>query len=512
MNPATEIPIEVIWSPLPGSQAMALDSRCHHTLFCGTRGGGKTETQLMRFRKNVGKGYGAFWRGIIFDREYKNLDDIVSKSKKLFNKFGDGARFLASKGEYKWVWPTGEELLLRVAKKDSDYDDYHGHEYPFIGWNELTKQPTSALYDKMMSCNRSSFLPEEHPQKDHKGDVFFLPPIPLEVFSTTNPSGAGHAWVKRRFITCAGGKYGKVVRRSITVFDPKTQQDIEVIKTQVAIFSSFRENRYLDAAYIAELYLQNDPNLKAAWLYGSWDIVAGGAIGDLWNTSCHVLPRFRIPESWHIDRAFDWGSSHPYAVCYFAEANGEEAQFVYADKLYTFCPPPGSLILIGTIYGTREIGTNKGLKHSAAEICERIKYYENAILQQGWISRRPSAGPADNQISNKTQSDEETIEKKMQDLDVYWEKSDKSPGSRINGLQLFRDMLEATIKNAETPRFYVMEHCTDWLELVPSLPRDEKKIDDVDTTSEDHLYDATRYRVLKGSNRLATHIPLTHAR
>ncbi len=62
----------------------------------GTRGPGKTATQLMRFRSRVGLGYGAFWRGVIFDMEYKNLADIVAQSKKLFNKSGDGAKFLSS--------------------------------------------------------------------------------------------------------------------------------------------------------------------------------------------------------------------------------------------------------------------------------------------------------------------------------------------------------------------------------------------------------------------------------
>jgi len=87
----------------------------------------------MYFRQFVGRGYGAFWRGIIFDLEYKNLDDIISKSKRLFPKFNDGAKFLSSNSDLKWVWPDGEELLFRHMKKESDYDQYHGHEYAYIG-------------------------------------------------------------------------------------------------------------------------------------------------------------------------------------------------------------------------------------------------------------------------------------------------------------------------------------------------------------------------------------------
>jgi hypothetical protein len=68
---------EAVWTPIPGSsQELAINSRAHITLYAGARGPGKTDTQLMRFRRNVGQGYGAFWRGVIFDREYKNLDDL----------------------------------------------------------------------------------------------------------------------------------------------------------------------------------------------------------------------------------------------------------------------------------------------------------------------------------------------------------------------------------------------------------------------------------------------------
>lgn len=97
----------IIWEPLPGSQELAISCPCHHILYEGTRGPGKTDAQLMRFRRRVGQGYGIFWRGVIFDREYKMLDDLVLKSKKWFNRFGDGATWLSSGKDYKWVWPSG---------------------------------------------------------------------------------------------------------------------------------------------------------------------------------------------------------------------------------------------------------------------------------------------------------------------------------------------------------------------------------------------------------------------
>ena len=42
----------------------------------------------------------------------------------------------------------------------------------------------------------------------------------------------------------------------------------------------------------------------------------------------------------------------------------------------------------------------------------------------------------------------------------------------------------------------VFSTCKHWLRTVPSLPADPKKIEDINTAAEDHLYDATRYGLL----------------
>lgn len=487
--------IELVWRPLPNtSQEIALDSRCDETLYWGSRGPGKTDTQLMRFRRRVGLGYGRFWRGVIFDREYKNLDDIVSKSKRWFNAFGDGAEFKQSTSDYKWVWPTGEELMFRSAKDEKDYDNFHGQEFPFIGWNELTKYPNSKLYDKMLSCNRSSFVPEK--------DGPDLPPIPLEIFSTTNPLGAGHAWVKRRFIDPA--PVGSVIRRNIEIEHPVTKEIIRMQRKLIALKGMWFENPYLPQNYPATLIeaAGGDMNIVKAWLNADWNIVAGGAFDDKWRNNVHILPRFPVPASWNLDRAFDWGSSTPFHVGWWAEANGEEVQLPDGRS---FAPYPGSLILFHEWYGTRELGTNKGLKLSAADIADGIKAREIKLMENGWIENQPWPGPADNQIRNVTESDTDTIEKKMQARGIAWESSDKSKGTNQIGMQLARDRLEAAV-TGEGPALYVMSHCRATISIIPTLPRDDKFPDEVSSEAENHPWDTMKYRILKGSNGIAKKI------
>ena len=106
------------------------------------------------------------------------------------------------------------------------------------------------------------------------------------------------------------------------------------------------------------------------------------------------------------------------------------------------------------------------------------------------------------------EADVDTIEKKMQKAGITWEESDKSPGSRKNGMELFRERLSNAIKG-EGPAVYFMDNCRASIDLIPKLPRDPKKIDDVDTTAEDHSWDMTRYRVLKGNNKVARSIKVS---
>lgn len=503
----------VIWEAFPGtSQELALDSRADHTLYHGTRGPGKTAVQLMYYRQYVGVGYGAFWRGIIIDREYKNLSDVKSQSEKFFLQFGDGCKFLNSPSEFKWVWPTGEELLLRHMKKLSDYEDFHGHEYPFIGWNELTKHATCDLYDSMMSTNRSSFDPIKNTPRIKTFDGYYyntpdknpLPNIPLKVFSTTNSLGVGHNWVKRRFINVSPN--GKLVRNTIRLFNPRTQKDEDITKTQVAIFGSYRENKLLAPEYVFELENEKNPIRRAAWLNGDWNISSGDAIGDLWNPYVHIIEPFPIPKGIAIDRAFDWGSSSPFAVTWWAEANGE-----ILNPATGFCPPKGSLIQIDEIYGSDSIGTNKGVRISAQKIAEAITAKENQMLINGSIKDKVRPGPADRSIYDVRENDVDTIGKKMADFGIRWTEADKSKGSRINGLELFRGMLDCSLKG-EGKCIYFMRNCTATLETVPFLPLDEDNLEDVDTEAEDHIYDTIRYRVLKGNNRLATDLKITYPR
>lgn len=484
----------IVWQPLAGtSQVLAITSPANETLYCGTRGNGKTDVQLMKFAMNVGKGYGQFYRGVIFDREYKNLDEIVHRTKIWFKRiWGDRVRWLSSKDTYKWVWDTGEELLIRTMKNISDYDDYHGQQFCFIGWNELTKYPNNECYEAMLSCNRNTFDPlADSPDKNNP-----LPPIPLEVFSTTNPYGVGRMWVKKRFID--GYSYGQIQRIENEAFNPQTQQMETYTTTRVAIFGHFKENNKLPLQYIAGLGNITNKNKRAAWLEGRWDVASGGVFEECWDEDVHVLNNFTVPAEWEIFPTFDWGSSKPFSIGWWARTNGENCYIPNNQGGYDEVSfPPNTLIRVAEWYGSN--GDGKGLRLGATAIADGMKLRTKQMYAFKYINRECTirVGDADGQIFNKINNDDPTIAEWFEREGIKWYPADKSKGSRHQGLALLQERMLAALQQNGRPAFYTMRRCVDFIQFVPTLPADPDDDDDVDTEAEDHIYDETRYAVLR---------------
>ena len=133
---------------------------------------------------------------------------------------------------------------------------------------------------------------------------------------------------------------------------------------------------------------------------------------------------------------------------------------------------------------------------ASKDVAKGIVAAEQSLFESRFIGKIPTSGVADGQIFNQLEADVPTIASKMADEGVWWAPADKSAGSRINGLQLVRDRLEAVQKDKEEPGIYFMEHCRAATATLPTLPRDDKKPDDVNTKAEDHVYDDVRYAVL----------------
>lgn len=426
----------VIWQPLPGSQRRFMTCPFYEVLLEGNRGGGKTDALLMDFAQMVGRGYGEDWRGVIFRLTYPQLQDVISKSLKWFRRIFPGAKYNASKNV--WTFATGEQLYFRFGDSADDYWNYHGHAYPFLGFEELTNWKDASFYEAMLSTCRSS-----------------NPDVPRWVRATTNPFGKGHSWVKERF------QIGTV--KPEVPFGP-------VGKERLYIHSNLHENTVLmsaDPDYIKTLEGLKEPARRAAWLDGSWDINIGTFFAEVWSSAAVVDP-FPIPAQWKVWKAMDWGYSRPYCVLWLA-MNEEGVIFVWRE-----------------LYGIDQDQPNVGSKEDAAKLAGKIKALEKHDERFGYEYRMNLADPS---IFAKTGTSS-SIGSIFRANGVVWQPAWNAKGSRVLGWQQIVYLLS-------TGRLKIFKTCKNLIRTLPQLPPDDNNPEDIDTETEDHAADALRYGVMR---------------
>jgi len=298
------------------------------------------------------------------------------------------------------------------------------------------------------------------------------------IYLGANPGGVGHSWTKMTFID-----YAKPFEMRKTA-----KEDGGLLRQYIPALlednPTLTEN---DPEYENRLEGLGSENLVKAMRYGIWDIVAGGAIDDLWRPQKHIIEPFDIPSTWKKDRGFDWGSSKPFAVCWFAESDGSEVKFKDGTTK-TFSK--GTVFLIAEYYGWNG-KPNEGCKMLAVEIARKILEIEKNLPY-----KNIKPGPADSSIYDAENG--VCIADDMARVGVKWTKADKSPGSRKTGLERFRKYFKASLKHPmEEPGLFIFDTCRHFIRTVPVLPRDEKNSDDVNSDTEDHIYDVCRYKLMQ---------------
>lgn len=422
------------WLPQPGPQLKAIEADwCDELFFGGARGGGKSDFLLGDYLDDID--LGDKWRGIVFRKTYNELEELQIRARELFPAYG---------GEYKsnasashpftncWYFPGGATLKMRYLEHERDADGYQGHQYTWIGFDELTNHATPYGYNKLKACLRNPWG------------------IHGRIRASGNPGGKGHIWVKARFID---------QMPPYTPFD-----DPETGLTRMFIPSKVTDNRYLrdNKQYISLLKSSGSVELVKAWLDGDWDVVAG-AFFDCWDRAKHVIKPFTIPKDWQRFRSFDWGSSRPFSVGWWAISDG------------TTDHPRGAIIRYREWYGASE--PNVGLKLTAEAVAQGI-VKRTGSDSIAYSVADPSCWKVDGGPS---------IAERMLKEGVLWRRADNQ---RINGWDQMRGRF---VGMDGQPMIYTFDTCIDSVRTIPLLQHDETHPEDIDTDMEDHAADDWRY-------------------
>ena len=438
------------WRPFP-KQEVALNSTAFETLFGGSRGPGKTDAGMVWLlgpEFQPGKLYIEHprYRALVLRKNYDDLVDWLDRAEYMYEAYG--AQIAGLPAVVKW--PSGAIFRTGHLKDRRSYEKYLGHEYQRILIEELTLIPQERYYIQVLGSCRSTFT-----------DL-----IP-KIFNTSNPDGAGHAWVKRRFIDPApwGKEFIGADTGRTRIFIPATIEDNPILQQKDPGYVS-----YLNGLKVT------DPELYKAWRLGDWNIFIGQVFREFLN-SVHVIPKPEIP----LDRCkriitFDWGYNAPGCALWLAVA-------------------PEDRFGIQRVYCYRELYQNQKTPEEWADeinVFASIEPTEYLVL------------PRDCYASDKGERSIASIfQSKIKTRIVEGESLTRT--ARLNRQAVTHQFL-ANARDGR-PNLLILERCQNLIRTLPELVYDEVDQELVDTEGEDHAFDSLgmglrfikqKYKLLSG--------------
>lgn len=436
----------------------ALSSKATEILYGGAAGGGKSFAlraaavlwcvkipglQVYLFRRHYGEliqnhmeGPGSFPE-LLAGYEAHGLVKIVKRQIKFRN---------------------GSRIFLANAERDREVYRYRGYEIHVLLLDELTTL-SEVMYRFLRSRVRMSKeikLPKEYAAKEDGGDNEW--PLFPRILAGSNPGDIGHAFVKRLFIT------------------PRKPGEISELQSDGGgrcqfIPSRLKDNKHIDPKeYEAKLEGLGDPVLVRAMLDGDWSVAVGAMFGEVWRAREHICQAFPIPIDWQIWRGADDGYASPASVCWLTQDPNTKRYYVI-DELHKAGMLP-------------------------EEFAERVKSRDMSIPVIGWdgavtTNKLPLSGLLDSAAFADTGQGKISRGKQLNALGCNWSPVEKWPGSRKHRAQNLHKLL-ANMPDGR-PGIRIFAHCYNLIETLPTLPRDRRDPECVDTDGDDHCFDSLTY-------------------
>lgn len=425
--------IDVVWRPQAGPQKALIDCPLTEILYGGARGGGKTDGVLGKYAIKA-KQYGTGFNAVFFRKEMPQQDDLIERAKSIYMPVG--ARW--HEQDKRFAFPDGGRVRFRPLESVQDAEKYQGQNLSDAAVEEAGNYASPAPIDMLFGALRSTAG------------------VPIQLILTANPGGAGHHWLKHRYVDPAP--------LGMTVLTRKLPTG--KLHHYCYVPSRVQNNRILlanDPGYVDRLHLVGSPELVRAWLEGDWNVIAGAYFPEF-TLLRHVIEHFEIPEGWLRFRAADWGSTRPFSIGWYAVADGSTNL------------PRGCLVKYREWYGASE--PNVGLKLTAEEVGEGV-----ALRSRGEKYAYSVIDPAAYKVDGGP-----SIAERMGKAGAMFTRAD-------NSRQAGWDQLRARLKGDEEdgPMLVMFPSCIHTIRTIPALQHDKLKPEDVDSDGEDHAGDETRY-------------------
>ena len=433
----------IVFQPNPGPQTQYLASSEREVLYGGAAGGGKSYATLADPLRSLNH---KEFSGLLVRHTTEELRELIQKSQELYPKAIPGIKWSERKSQ--WVTPRGGRIWMSYLDKDQDVMRYQGQAFNYIAFDELTQWATPFAWNYMRSRLRSA-----------------APELGLYMRATTNPGSIGHQWVKKMFIDPSEPN------KSFWATDIETGDRLEYPKGHTKggqplfkrrfIPASLFDNPYLaDSGDYETMLLSMPEHQRKQLLEGNWDVNEGAAFPEF-NRKIHVVEPFDVPNGWTKFRACDYGYGSWTGVVWFAVSPSEQ------------------LIVYREMYVTKVTATDLADMILEAESEDGTIRY--GVLDSSLWHKRGDTGPS--------------LAEQMIMKGCRWRPSDRSKGSRVSGKNEVHRRLQVE-EFTEEPQLVFFSTCTNCIAQIPSLPLDKRNPEDVDTNSEDHLYDALRYGIM----------------
>lgn len=385
-------------------------------------------------------------------RTMPRLEETINRAHRMFPQIDPDAQWSEKKST--WTFSSGIKYQFGHCKDRTDYNNYLGKQYSYLGWDELVEF-NKEQYDFISSRLRTGDPVLRHLLKNRSMSNPRLSGNKGEDISVDDP-----AWVKRYFVD-PWPEGRKILRKRVKRRDGSVE-DV----TRLYLPATLYDNPDPEFVKQYELQLMSRPkHIRDCYLYGKWDTIIGSHFGEEWNPTIHTCKPFKIPQDWPVFRAMDWGF----------KTNGIVGWYAIDPE--------------GTIYKFHEIV----FKDKTADIvaAKLIKPFEQA--NKLWSPEKGSLiyGPADTQIWEERGEAAKTKYQFFVENGVDWCRADKK--SREDNAQTLSGLLTSHENFTKSPGIVFFETCKMTIQVIPAMETNPNNLEEPKKGGFDHPYDETTY-------------------